>query len=960
MAGYSQSHPKNNSAMVKLEDIYRATGDGLDIIKYYYPDCTDTDGSLKKHFKMRNEKTPSASIKKYGDVYKVTDFGDQATAISPIDIVMREEGVKFAEAVAILADRYSVVSDRIDGNINKPDIRTREALPDEPEGRTFELADGFTEAQLRVMGPKVTTEIMQSLHWFAAKSITYIKDRKVTVKYATDTYPIFMRQCTFQDKGGETKSFYKIYEPLNVDKRWRFSYTPDGVKPKEFINGLSELAAAYTKYNEQERQAWESDPVNENKPYREKKLDEAFICSGERDALCCRALGYHPLWFNSETYQVQPHEIKLIGKYVERIYNIPDIDETGVRRGTELALQYLDIYTVWLPQKLRSYRDNRGRPRKDLRDFCEIYPAAEDFKNLLKLAYPARFWEESWSDRVKRMTYEIDSTCLHYFLGLSGFHTLHDDNSDQPRFIHIDGCKVTPVKGRDIHSYLRTFSASRFLDKGIRNLLLNSPRLGESSLAYLDEVDLDFTDCTPDSQLLFFDNETWCVTKQGISVSKGLTTDNKFVWADKVVPHRVKVLDPLFKAEYRPDTGDYDLQVLSAESPFFDYIINTSRMYWRRELEQNLADMESEEREQYRREHKFDIDGPNLTEDERLEQKQNLLSKIFAIGYVMHAYKVKSRAWALYAMDGKVDEEDKCNGRSGKSIFMESFRLFKNSVKISGRDPKVMENPHVFERVTRDTDYVFVDDCAKYMSTDRFYDIITSGMVVNPKNSRSYELRFEESPKISFSTNYVPKDLDQASTRGRMIYLVFSDYYHEMGPDYTESRSVHDDFGFDLFGDTYTEQMWNADINFFAQCLQFYLGAVEHGKVQPNMQNIIQRKYKADMGSAFEDWAYMYFDRELGHVDTLIQRDMAYDDFLASAKTSKAFWTMQRFTKALSSFCEMCPYVIKLNPESMQNNSGRILRRNEQGETKEWIYVQTKPETPIVNEDGTVTEKLPF
>ena len=41
--------------------------------------------------------------------------------------------------------------------------------------------------------------------------------------------------------------FYKIYEPLNPDKQWRFSYTPEGVKPKDYINGLS--AVSYTHLN---------------------------------------------------------------------------------------------------------------------------------------------------------------------------------------------------------------------------------------------------------------------------------------------------------------------------------------------------------------------------------------------------------------------------------------------------------------------------------------------------------------------------------------------------------------------------------------------------------------------------------------------------------------------------------------------------------------------------------------
>jgi len=61
--------------MIKLEDIYSATRNGLDIILYYYPqakDCVDT----KKPFCLRNEKTPSCYVKEFGNTWKVTDFGD--------------------------------------------------------------------------------------------------------------------------------------------------------------------------------------------------------------------------------------------------------------------------------------------------------------------------------------------------------------------------------------------------------------------------------------------------------------------------------------------------------------------------------------------------------------------------------------------------------------------------------------------------------------------------------------------------------------------------------------------------------------------------------------------------------------------------------------------------------------------------------------------------------------------
>ena len=119
--------------MIKAIDIYAATHDGLDIILYYYPQaegCVDN----KKKFKRRpDEDDASACIKRFQDCYKVTDFGDTATAMSPIDICMSEENLRFNEAVARLAARYNV-TDELKRSVNKPDIRKRPAAADEKEG----------------------------------------------------------------------------------------------------------------------------------------------------------------------------------------------------------------------------------------------------------------------------------------------------------------------------------------------------------------------------------------------------------------------------------------------------------------------------------------------------------------------------------------------------------------------------------------------------------------------------------------------------------------------------------------------------------------------------------------------------------------------------------------------------------------------------------------------------------
>ena len=125
------------------------------------------------------------------------------------------------------------------------------------------------------------------------------------------------------------------------------------------------------------------------------------------------------------------------------------------------------------------------------------------------------------------------------------------------------------------------------------------------------------------------------------------------------------------------------------------------------------------------------------------------------------------------------------------------------------------------------------------------------------------------------------------------------------------------------------------------QCCKFYLSlAGENIKIQPPMGNILKRKYKADMGANFEDWANTYFAEEGGHLDELISRREAYEAFIDDAKVNKNFYTMNRFTKSLRAFAQLTPYVAALNPAIYQNNAGRIIRRVD-GKIEEMLLMQS-------------------
>ena len=946
--------------MIPVQKIYDATRQGLDIILWIYPQAAECVGVKGKKFKVRDEETPSACLyqrksEKYGDIWGVTDFGGEGWR-SAIQLYMEDRHLsqdRFNEAVLQIAAQFNV-TDELDRSVNKADFTERDARADEPDGhRAFETKD-FTTEELAVLGPNVKPEHVEALHWHSVKWFSYTKDRKTRIRYSNEHYPIFMRECVVKEArtlpdGTEQEEvkFYKVYEPLNPDKAYRFQYFPAGVKPAKYINGLRELIRAKEQFNAKEQKEWEATHTDEE-PYKPQKLREAFICSGERDALCCRSLGYMPLWFNSETYHLADDEVREIMQHVEVLYNIPDIDETGIRKGTELALRFIDVRTVWLPDWLQNYRDNRGKPRKDLRDWMELRHTKKEFRFLMQMAMPARFWKTTENKKSKETRHSIDTACLYNFLKLNGFYALHDDNQKDTRYVKIDGYIVRSVTPKDIREFVRQWVIDEVRDLSVLNLVLDTPKLSAGMLESIDEITLDFTSFDPKMQLFFFPNV--CVKASGQRLDVIKKQDFKFqnyVWAENVIDHNFRLLDDFFtitRSQNEEDESTFSIKIHKVGSNLMGYLINSSRLFWRKEMETRFDG--EQERLAYREAHRFDIMGESLTADEWQEQQQNLINKIFTLGYMLHHYKSPSRAWAPMAMDNKIGEEGECNGRSGKSFFFKVLSLLMKTVKLSGRNPKLMDNPHVFDQVTQHTQMLLVDDCDRYLNTGLFYDNITSDMTVNPKNNQSFTIPFEESPKIAFTTNYVPADFDPSS-EARLLYMVFSDYYHQKTEenDYRESRSIRDDFGKDLFSKTYSEDEWNQDLNFILQCVRFYLSvAGEPVKLLPPMANILQRKLRQDMTDKFKDWAEAYFCDETGRLDSFVVREDAFFDYKKYSGQNTI--SMQSFTKKLRAFVLLCPWIDEMNPKEFQNGGGRIIRKPDGAPAgsnpKEMIYMKKR------------------
>ncbi len=897
------------------QKILDATHGGLDIILYYYPQARECVDGRAKAFKMRpSERTASACIKQFNGVWRVTDFGDGGTALSPFDIAMHAECLPFSQTLFLLADRYGV-DNRISAEVNKPKISHRKAKAGEKEGDfSYKAKTTPTAGELAVMGAFVKATTMERYNYFALESYTITKadangTLKTTTFESTDTYPIFMHDC------GE---FQKIYKPLEYNKAYRFFYR--GTKPKDYINGLAELRRAYDKLVESEE--WKDD---ESPTKGKKKLPEAIFCSGERDALNIAGLGYFPLWLNSETAMLDERDFAEIQRMVEKVYNIPDIDDTGIRRGRELALRYLDIYTVELPEWLKQYKDNRGRPRKDLRDFLELRPYNGEFIKLLANAPQCKFWRVEETEKGTKTN--INTAHLLWFLRCNGFAKITDKVSHEDKYIRIIDYRVEAYTPKQIRSFVKADLEQRMVGTEVVNLYLNSKRTGVSLADDLRTADISFVKNTHNSRTFFFENK--CVTVYADRIEEQHNSDTKaYTWVENISPHRFKLLDPAFRITANA-SGVQQLDLLNTDSHFARFLINASRIYWREEFENRISTV-AEENEAYAHDFKFNLFGERLTFDEKAEQARHFVNKVYTLGYILHRFKFDSKSMAVWIMENKLTDEDESAGGSGKSFFLKAIKKLALSsiVTLQGRDRKSTENKHLLDRVSSNTDLLLIDDAHRFFDFDFFYTMITGETTINPKGGKSFEIAYEDSPIMAITSNFPPPN-DDGSTMRRMLNVVFSDYYHQKTPtnDYRESRSIYDDFGYDIFGVEYREEWYNQDINFMLNCLQFYLSTIPYkGVFQPPMENVIKRINIAKMGNSFKDWAEGYFSPDGDNLNVLLNRAEVFNRF--KLDTGNNNWKMQRFTKALQAFVANSDYIDELNPKELLNKQSRLLRKS--------------------------------
>jgi hypothetical protein len=230
--------------------------------------------------------------------------------------------------------------------------------------------------------------------------------------------------------------------------------------------------------------------------------------------------------------------------------------------------------------------------------------------------------------------------------------------------------------------------------------------------------------------------------------------------------------------------------------------------------------------------------------------------------------------------------DDIPNGGSGKGLIHKAIAQLKNVVVEDGKrfDPK---GQFAYQKVNKDTQIFLLDDVYKNFNFESLFSIVTEGMTVEKKGKDAFKIPFNESPKVSITTNYTVQG-ECASFKRRVFDVEIANYFND-------KHTPEDEFGHQFFSDWDLDE-WQRFDNFMIRCLQFFL---KNGLVESKKVNLDLRKLRNSVGAEFIEFM------ELQNLnDFRIGRKEFRDMFNDKYKNIARFNTPQKFNKKVKDYCE--------------------------------------------------------
>ncbi len=526
----------------------------------------------------------------------------------------------------------------------------------------------------------------------------------------------------------------------------------------------------------------------------------------------------------------------------------------------------------------------------------------DDFEHAQPITVDEQYWEKiTWegANGNEKVKFQFDYVNMRKFLRNRGYgKILMADNKDN--FIHNQGKVVKTIEAREIKDYIIDFT-EQVASKDVQNMILRGGKqfLGPENLSNMYRLHPVFQSSDKYSQHLYFQDKFWKITAKGIEEQTLINLENS-VWYDKIIDFDAKKTDePLLKVDqvtedtfkdaanpelFKHFIGQYDVQLTNTgkKSHFMKFLLNTSEFAWRKMLDQKTRKTIPDTR----------------TFDEKFETNMHFMSKLTAIGYLLHEYIDNSYNKMIIAMDGRMSEVGQSNGRSGKSLLGVLIGKLISQVYINGKQKNLTEDQFLMEGVTEKTKNVFIDDPRANIDIEFFFPHLTGQFMVRGLGQAKFNLPDDQKPKFYVPTNHGIND-NGGSLRDRVFLLAFSDFYGE------HHKPIHD-FGMNFFIEWKDEpEQWNLTYNMAATCIQLYL---EHGLVNAPLRRLELRNLRQKMGETFLEWADTYFSNDTSLNQRLVKSEVYNDYENTLNQNQKRYLTSNSFKTKIKAFCEYRGY----------------------------------------------------
>lgn len=611
-----------------------------------------------------------------------------------------------------------------------------------------------------------------------------------------------------------------------------------------------------------------------------------------------------------------------------------------VKKATAAAIEgghtdYFDLYkltgmtdskmeTLWHLESLDSFVAHHKKELEPLESFRAWRNQWRfDADGALQLAQPLADDEQFWVVKKRKNRYgedveeyEFDYDRSHTFLQRRGFFRIIDKNTGEDVFIHVvDGCieKSSVREMRDtVMNFVRTLNNRILVNKLIMG---GFAYLGPERLGMMQE-DL-FTPTLPPpepgGQLLFFRSKYWHVSADGIEEHGYADMDYHYrrEWCKPVDPRR---LQGRMVGVRQTDAG-YDVKISSdgEECQFLRFLVLTSWFDWERHLGADRQPRPGM--------------AKAVTEPDAY---LHLLSKMTAIGYLLHHYHNPGVTKAVIAMDNSISEVGLSQGRSGKSLIGKAIEQMQQTAFFSGKTIDIADDRFVWDTVEPGTRTLFIDDVMPNFDFELLFPLITDSITVNRKGRDRFTLSGHDKPKFYITTNHVV-GRENGSTRDRQFKLAFSDYFDA-------AYKPEMEFGGQFFSDSWDERQWGLFYNLMAECLQLYFeaqaghwGVGGSGLIEAPSRNLELRQMRQEMTETFYNWMneWMQISEDNPHdasggarFDTAFIRSEMMESYKAACSArERNYVTPQRFWQRLVLWCRY--HGLALNPQVPLDADGR-------------------------------------